>query len=66
MKKTITVTGMHCEHCASRVEKALTASGGRNVRVDLEKGIATGDFSSSDAELKNAVEEIGFDVAQIV
>ena len=62
--KTITISGMHCEHCVARVEKALKALG-ENPKVDLKKGIAVVDGKSSDSDLKNAVEDLGFDVVDI-
>ena len=62
--KTITISGMHCEHCVARVEKALKALG-ENPKVDLKKGIAVVEGKSSDSDLKNAVEDLGFDVVDI-
>ena len=62
--KTITISGMHCEHCVARVEKALKALG-ENPKVDLKKGIAVVDGKSSDSDLKNVVEDLGFDVVDI-
>lgn len=41
MKKIVTVEGMCCEHCAARVEKALSAvSGVISADVKLKKGVA--------------------------
>ena len=62
--KTIVISGMHCEHFVARVEKALKALG-ENAKVDLKKGIAVVDGKSTDVELKNAVEDLGFDVVEI-
>ena len=62
--KTITISGMHCEHCVARVEKALKALG-ENPKVDLKKGIAVVEGKSSDSDLKNVVEDLGFDVVDI-
>ena len=64
--KTIKIEGMHCSHCTSRVEKALTALG-LSVSVDLKSGIATVDGTDmpSDAVLRETVEDLGFDVAEI-
>ncbi|MGN1127379.1 MAG: heavy-metal-associated domain-containing protein [Candidatus Flemingiibacterium sp.] len=62
--KTIVISGMHCEHCVARVEKALKALG-ESVKVDLKKGTAEVSGKASDAELKNAVEDLGFDVVEI-
>ena len=62
-KQIIHVEGMHCEHCASRVEKALCSiEGVKSAKVNLEKKeavvIAKGGVSEQDA--KKAIEGIGF------
>ncbi|MCI8388852.1 MAG: heavy-metal-associated domain-containing protein [Clostridiales bacterium] len=64
MKKTITITGMHCQHCVMRVEKALGELGS-DVKVDLKAGVATVETNAADADVKNAVEDLGFDVVSI-
>lgn len=55
---------MHCEHCTARVEKALKALG-EEPKVDLKSGTAVVNGKSTDVELKNAVEDLGFDVVEI-
>ena len=64
--KTIKIEGMHCEHCSGRVKKALTALG-LNVTVELNTGIAAVDGANIPADdvLREAVEDLGFDVAEI-
>ena len=62
--KKIFISGMHCEHCAARVEKALKALG-ESPKVDVKAGIVVVEGKASDAELKNAVEDLGFDVVEI-
>lgn len=62
--KTIVISGMHCEHCTARVEKALKALG-EDPKVDLKSGTAVVVGKSTDVELKNAVEDLGFDVVEI-
>ena len=62
--KTIVISGMHCQHCVARVEKALKELG-ENPKIDLKNGIAVVDGTNSDADLKNAVEDLGFDVVEI-
>ncbi len=60
MEKIITVEGMHCNHCSSRVEKALTELG-YTVSITLESGevrIAKDEIGVAD--VKNAIEELGF------
>ena len=62
--KTIVISGMHCQHCVARVEKALKALG-ENPKIDLKKGIAVVDGTNSDVDLKNAVEDLGFDIVEV-
>lgn len=67
MYKTISIEGMHCQHCSAAVTKALEAlSGTSNVAVSLEKGQAQLEAgTNSDAALREAIEDIGFDVTAI-
>lgn len=67
MKKEIRIKGMHCAHCAARVEKAL---GGENVTctVSLEKATAVVDGDDrmlADDRLRGSIEDLGFDVESI-
>ena len=68
MKKVICIEGMRCGHCTSNVEKALRGSSGvRAARVALEAKTATVEAadSVSDDALRNAVDDLGFEVRQI-
>lgn len=67
MKKTLTIEGMSCGHCAMRVKKAIGAlSGVTGVEVDLEKKRATVEGDAlDDSALKAAVEDSGYDVTAI-
>ena len=66
MKKVITIDGMHCEHCAAKVENALSSlEGVKKVKVKLEKGLAKLDGDVSDEAIKAAVSEAGFTVTGI-
>ncbi len=67
MYKTISIEGMHCQHCSAAVTKALAALPGvSGVSVSLEQGQAVLDAgSNSDAALREAIEDIGFDVTAI-
>ncbi|MDE7257468.1 MAG: metal-transporting ATPase, partial [Clostridia bacterium] len=68
MKKLITVEGMCCEHCASRVEKALSAvSGVVSADVKLKKNLAVvrSRDELSDDEIKRVIEEAGYKVTDI-
>lgn len=37
MKKTIAISGMKCEHCQAKAQKALNAIPGVEATVDLKK-----------------------------
>jgi len=65
MKKKITIQGMSCMHCVARVEKALADVGGKDVTVNLAAGDALGFFDASDDAIREAVEDMGFDVISI-
>lgn len=66
MKKEIKIQGMMCEHCKKSVFDALSKiCGGENVEVSLEKNSATVVFSGDNEVLKQAVDDIGFEVTEI-
>ncbi len=67
MTKTITIEGMHCQHCVGAVKEALAAVNGvTSVIVSLEKNNAVVEGAGfDDAALKAAVEDTGFDVMGI-
>jgi copper chaperone len=66
MTTTLQVQGMTCNHCKMAVTNALQQLEGVNrVEVHLEKGTVDVDFDEtkvSIAQLKEAVEEQGYDV----
>ena len=66
-KKTIEITGMHCEHCAMSVTKALNQIDGVRADVSLSKGRAVISYDREVAEevLKNTVEKAGYKVLGI-
>lgn len=66
-EKTVTIAGMHCENCGIRVENALNRLEGVVCKVNLKKGTANVSYSAeaADAELKRAVEELGYKVTAI-
>ena len=70
MKKTIKIEGMSCGHCTAAVTKALSAlQGVSETIVSLEAKQATVELSDSqlaDDILKEAVEEAGFEVVEIL
>ncbi len=61
---TLSIGGMHCKHCAARVEAALKAvSGVKRVAVDLEKGSATVNYlpgKTDVSDMIDAVSKLGF------
>lgn len=66
--KTMVIEGMSCQHCKKRVEDTLNAIAGvQNAVVDLEKKTATMEAEEgvSDAQLKSAVEDAGYEVVRI-
>ena len=67
MKKVIEIEGMHCMGCVKRVENALHEFKDSTVSVSLEDGTATIDTpcALSDADLTEAIEDLGFDVIKI-
>lgn len=69
MKKIVSVDGMCCDHCAARVEKALSAiSGVISADVKLKKKVAVvrSREQISDEEIKKIIEEAGYTVTAIV
>ena len=66
MEKVLDVRGMTCNHCKSSVEGALGGLPGvSRVEVDLVTGkvkVAYDEARVDEAGLRQAVEEIGFDV----
>ena len=64
--QTVHVEGMHCMHCAARVEKALLAIPGvKSAKVNLEKKSAVIKAKPAIEEdaAKKAIEEAGFKFA---
>ena len=62
MKKTLTIEGMMCAHCAAHVEKALNALPGVTAQVDLAGKTAVVTGSAGDEALKQAVADAGYQV----
>jgi copper chaperone len=64
--RSVTVTGMTCEHCATAVRAEIGKLPGVNeVDVDVAAGTVriSGDPLPSDAALREAVEEAGYELA---
>lgn len=68
MKKNIMIEGMHCEHCRTRVERALNRLNGVSARVNLKKQqaiVTLSDDSIDDELLMRTIEEAGYRVMSI-
>lgn len=67
MKKVMLVEGMSCNHCVMAVTKALKALDGvSNVNVDLgSKKVEVEGENLVDEQLRETVEEAGYDVMEI-
>lgn len=68
MKKEIRIEGMSCGHCVKHVEAALQEIPGvSGVQVDLQgkKAFVETTDTVTDAQLKEAVEEAGYEVTGI-
>jgi copper ion binding protein len=64
--KTVTVTGMTCEHCVRSVREELSQLDGvSDVEVDLASGQVRihADAPVDDAAVRAAVEEAGYEVS---
>ena len=66
-KKTMEISGMHCQHCALNVTKILNQISGVRAEVNLSKGrvVVSYDREVEDTVLKDAVEKIGYKVTRI-
>lgn len=68
MAKEILIEGMSCAHCVGHVEAALRqVAGVRAVRVELDRkrAIVEVEAAVADEQLKNVIEELGYDVTAI-
>ncbi len=66
MEKTIIVDGMSCNHCVMSVTKALEEIGGKNININLDTKEVKLEAGNIDNEsLKEAIDDIGFDVLEI-
>ncbi len=68
MKKKIYIEGMVCDHCKKSVEETLKKlSEITEVKVDLNRKMAEVELRTSmdDRKIKEAIEEIGYEVRKI-
>ena len=67
-KKTINIEGMHCEHCAKKVENTLSSIEGINkVKVNLSKkeAIITSKSIIDDQTIKDSFKDLDFIITNI-
>ncbi|HIW51513.1 MAG TPA: heavy-metal-associated domain-containing protein [Candidatus Blautia intestinavium] len=66
-RRTIKISGMHCQNCVNSVTNALNAIDGVVAKVELQDNSAevSYDRTVDEIELKNAVEKAGFKVINI-
>ncbi len=67
-KKTITIEGMHCDHCAKKVESTLkNINGVDKVKVNLTKKEATiySKIEISNQAIQDAFKELDFQILNI-
>lgn len=64
-ERTLSIDGMHCEHCVDRVEEALTGLDGVTVEaVTIGTAEVSYDASQvSDAQLSAALDEAGYELS---
>lgn len=66
-EKSVSISGMHCDHCVMAVTKAINRIDGASAKVNLKqnRAVVSYDRPISDAAIKAAVEAEGFQVIQI-
>ena len=65
MKKIIKIEGMHCQNCADRITKVLTNHDVKVIKMSLTEKKALVDTTKSDAELKEIISDLGYEVTAI-
>ncbi len=65
MKQILTVSGMHCAHCAAAVKEALESAGAMQVTVDLQTKQVVCESDLSEAALRAALEEEDFTLEKV-
>lgn len=66
MKKKIMIEGMSCGHCTGNVKDTLKSFAAGEVEVSLEGKYAILETSADDTVLREAIDDIGFDVVEII
>ncbi len=65
MEKKVVIEGMMCQNCRAHVDKALNGISGASATVDLDSKTAVVSGDVSDAAIRAAVEEAGYQVVSI-
>lgn len=66
MLKKIIIKGMSCSHCVNHVRQELSElKDSQKVEVNLEQKYAIVETSSNDEEIKEKIEDQGYDVISI-
>ena len=66
-RKTLKISGMHCEHCANTVTNALNGLDGITAKVNLKDNSAEVSYDREIdlTDLKNAVKNAGYEVTSV-
>ncbi len=66
-EKIVSISGMHCDHCAASVAKAINRIDGASAHVSLKRNqaVVSYDREISDVDIRRAIESAGFTVTQI-
>ena len=66
-ERTITIEGMHCQHCSDTVKRAINRIDGASAQVDYKTGLAKVQMSKdiSDTTLSISIENLGYKVTSI-
>ena len=68
MKTIVNIEGMCCEHCAKRVENALSAVGGvvsADVKLKKKLAVLRSRETLSEEEIKKVVTDAGYTVVSV-
>ncbi|EET59539.1 heavy metal-associated domain protein [Marvinbryantia formatexigens DSM 14469] len=66
-RKTVKISGMHCDNCVNSVTNAINKIDGASARVSLSDNLAVVSYDRevSEIDIKHAVEDAGFEVVSI-
>lgn len=67
-KMIVKIEGMHCEHCAKRVENALKdIEGVTKIKIDLKnkQAVILGKCEIDKEKIKSTITELGYEIIEI-